>query len=425
MTAITRSVPREPLPADLRATAIERWGHLNAVVAMTDETPAGEGVLGGSTVAAKDVFFDRDRTPTCGSHAMPTSGAGPAAALERLRRAGASVSLYANLHEWGVGTTSAVTALGAIGNPRDPARMAGGSSGGCAVAVATGMTDLAVGADAGGSIRVPAACCGVVGFKPTFGAVPLAGSAFGDLSVDHVGPLARSVAAARQAFEVMAEIHVEEVDAGIRVGIEDPFFWTRSSTAVAAAAARAAEALENAGASTVPVSISGLDRAASAIGSLLLPDVRRAAGADSEDRRALLQPATRRLLDRVAALTETDIATAREVATEVAAGFDRLFDEVDILVTPTIPVVPPPIEAPIVTLGDGDMHADLAFITWNCPMDLAGLPSLSLPCGEVDGWPVSVSLTGRKGSDALVLAVGIALEDALDRAYVDRIVTND
>jgi aspartyl-tRNA(Asn)/glutamyl-tRNA(Gln) amidotransferase subunit A len=404
--------------------AIDRGRHLNAIVAEAAAAEPGDGPLAGLPVAVKDIFFDRGRVPTCGSQVSPRpAGVTHTVALERLRAAGAVVTSYTNLHEWAVGSTSAVTATGPIRNPRDPDRVAGGSSGGSAVAVAAGMAGAAVGTDAGGSVRVPAACCGVVGFKPTHGSIPLAGCALGELAVDHVGPIAGSVATTRALFEVMVERACTELDIeGVRVGVEDPYLWGRADSRVIAAIGDAVDRLVTLGmravATTIPNAATGLH----AIGPLLLPGIADVVGDDLVNEPERFQPPTLRVLQRAAAMSPAQIVDAAYDGATIREGWDAAFVNADVVVTPTLPVLPPRLDDMKVTVGDETLHADLAFITWNASMNIAGVPSLSLPCADIDGLPVGITITGPRGSDDLVLSIGGALERALDGAFADRVV---
>jgi aspartyl-tRNA(Asn)/glutamyl-tRNA(Gln) amidotransferase subunit A len=210
---------------------IDAAGSLNAIVEARpqarDEARGARGPLAGVPVAIKDMFVDGGRAPTVGSRIGGHWLSGTAEVIDRLRRAGAVVVAYSNLHEWGVGTTSAITATGPIRNPWDSERVAGGSSGGSAAALAAGLVPAAIGTDAGGSIRIPASCCGVVGLKPTWGVVPMAGWVEGeDAPIDHIGPMARSVADVRALFEVLVDRRVERVDPKqITVGVARRHFF--------------------------------------------------------------------------------------------------------------------------------------------------------------------------------------------------------
>lgn len=387
---------------------------LNALVAAAPPAGAGRGPLAGVVAVAKDCFYDRGRTPTMGSRLAPPPREGTAVALERLRAAGAVVAAYANLHEWAAGMTSAVSALGPIANPYDPARVAGGSSGGSAAAVAAGAADLALGTDAGGSIRCPAACCGVVGFKPTFGAVPAAGAVGEDSELACIGPLARDVAGASAAFEVLSGTAPAAPDpAGLTAGVARGFFGADLAPEVAAAFERAARLLAGLCRSAVDVEIEGAELAGPAVSVLHLSHTAAVAGRALDERAEELHPKTAAVLARGRSYGPDDLALARRTAATVSAGFARALARADVLLTPTLPAPAAPIATRLVELPSGPASAERAYLAFNAPMNLAGLPALSLPAGRARGLPVGVTVTGRAGEDGLVLAVAAVLEAAL------------
>ncbi|MDQ3940687.1 MAG: amidase, partial [Actinomycetota bacterium] len=185
-----------------------------------------DGPLAGVPIGVKDLLVDGGRHPMAGSKVHADWLSGTAEAVRRLRAAGAAVVGYTNLHEWGVGTTSAITSTGPISNPRARDRIAGGSSGGSAAAVAAGMVTAAIGTDAGGSIRIPAACCGISGFKPTHGRVPTEGFTGHGGGIDHIGPMGRNVSDVRALFEVLAGTPTLSVDVKqLRVGVAREHFF--------------------------------------------------------------------------------------------------------------------------------------------------------------------------------------------------------
>src|SRR6266480_7217854 len=181
---------------DARARIRER-SDLNAFISVSDER--GDGTV----VAVKDLVDVNRMVTTAGGVILPAEpAADDAPVITRIRHAGCVVVGKANLHEFAYGVTSVNPHYGPVRNPRDPSRVAGGSSGGSAVAVATGMCDWAVGSDTGGSIRIPASLCGVVGFKPTIGTVDTTGVFPLSRSLDTMGPLAPDVRSAARALEM-------------------------------------------------------------------------------------------------------------------------------------------------------------------------------------------------------------------------------
>jgi aspartyl-tRNA(Asn)/glutamyl-tRNA(Gln) amidotransferase subunit A len=393
----------------------QRMKQFNAVVAMAPALEPGEGPLSGLRLAVKDVFVDQDRPPTCGSDVHATWLDGTATVLERLRDAGAAIVAYTNLHEWGVGTSSLVTATGPIRNPRDPDRIAGGSSGGSAVVVADGAVDAAIGTDAGGSIRIPAACCGIVGLKPTHGSVPTRGFFADGSGVDHIGPMTTSVRTARTLFEVMSATRVDPVDVGsLRVGVVREFFFADLDPAVAAAVEEAIGFLDAVVADVRDVVVESAERSRRAMPALVLAGLLDRLAPRFEEQIDEFQPETREAFLRARTIDDDARAEARRIQQDVTQGFTRVFEEVDVVVTPTISAPPPLIDDPVVRLPSGERSIDQAYVPLNAPMNHAGVPALSLPCARLDdGMTVNVTLTAARGREDVVLGLGEALERVL------------
>jgi aspartyl-tRNA(Asn)/glutamyl-tRNA(Gln) amidotransferase subunit A len=412
----------EPVEASLDRCG-ELLGSTNALTELRSQArdEVGDaGPLAGVPVLVKDMFADGGRIPTVGSKVHASWATGTSTVLERLRAAGAVAVAYTNMHEWAIGTTSAVTATGPIENPRHPGTIAGGSSGGSAAALALGAAPLAIGSDAGGSIRIPAACCGVVGLKPTLGAVPLDGFALdGGPPIDHVGPMARSVADARLMFEVMADRTVGDLDVGsLTVGIPEAAFFEDSLPEVSAVYASVVNVVAGVARAAIRIDLAGLDVAPIAIAGSLLPYVAHVLRDDLERRPDDFQPDTLKALRFGAELTGEDRSSAKRQRDEVRDSFDRAFEEVDAIVTPTIPGPPPPLATQTVVLRSGPAGPDATFSRFNGPMNLAGVPALSVPVAD----DLSLTISAQRGREDIVLALGAALEDAFDRAYVNRII---
>ncbi len=391
--------------------------YLNAFTELTDEAPAADGPLRGVPVAVKDAFVDRDRAPTMGSRVHARGMRGTATVLDRLRAAGATVIGYANLHEWAVGTTSNITATGPIRNPWDLNRMAGGSSGGSAVAVAAGFVPAAIGTDAGGSIRIPAAACGVVGLKPTFGAIPLDGEVAGTSSINHAGVLARSVDDVAFVFQILAEQSIAEVDtSGFVLGVPENFFFDDIQPAVRDRVDAAIASLASHVGNVRRVTLSGVEASSDVVSKLLLPHIAEITADDLRDRPNEFDPWTLKVLLRGRDMGRTDVDLA-----PFRAAWEEAFESCDAIVAPTLPAVPPLLTENKVDLPSGPVVADLAQYRLNAPMNTAGVPALAIPCGEESGMPVSVTLVAPWDAEDILFALGRDLEDALDRAYVERV----
>jgi Asp-tRNA(Asn)/Glu-tRNA(Gln) amidotransferase A subunit family amidase len=428
---LRRAVSHGDIPAESAAyESLERARSVNdrlkCFVEMREGAPdeaSSEGPLSGVPIALKDLFGDSGRAPTAGSKAHAEWCTETATIVTRLRTAGAAIVGYSNLHEWAIGTTSAVTALGPIANPWNMELITGGSSGGSAAALAAGLVQGAIGTDAGGSIRIPSACCGVVGLKPTWGAVPIDGYCEGEVAIDHIGPMARSVRDVRILFEVLADKTVEDVSVdGLRVGVARDHFFDDVDPRVEDAIENAIELLGKTAVSVTDVTVAGADRASGAIASLLLPHTARLLSEALTSRRDDFPPETLAFLDMGAAMSNEDIERGLAIREDLMSAWDEVFRSVDVVVTPTIGGLPPPIKDPLVSLPSGRQSPEGAFLALNAPMNAGGVPSLSLPCALVGELSVNVSLSGARGREDLVLAVGQLLEDALDGEFRNRMV---
>jgi aspartyl-tRNA(Asn)/glutamyl-tRNA(Gln) amidotransferase subunit A len=360
----------------------------------------------GIRLAVKDLFDTAGLTTTYGSvifaDHVPTE---TAEAVQRLERAGYANVGKANLHEFAYGTTSLNVHFGAVPNPIARDRIAGGSSGGSAAALAAGLAEAALGTDSGGSIRIPSACCGTVGLKPTYGLVPLEGCFPLAPSFDHAGPMARDVAgctammhALEPGFEEGRLESLEEVRVGVAwLEHADPGVRERVRTATELFPRRVNLDLPFAeGTFAVFMSeVADVHRA-------LFPDNIEAYGAE-----------VRRKIERCLEISDSEAeaaATARERYRDRVA---ELTDAFDLVVTPTLPIVAPP-------AADAENDAFRDQLTqFTYPINVLGRPALALPCGPAeDGLPASIQLVGRQGDDSLVLAAGALLETAL--ASLDR-----
>lgn len=376
--------------------------------------------LAGVPIAVKDLMAVQGFVQTNGSGAMPrVSAERDAEAVRRLRNAGAIVVGVTNLHEYAYGITSDNPHFGAVVNPRAPERLPGGSSGGSAAAVAAGIVPIAVGTDTAGSIRIPAACCGVVGFKPTFDAIPRDGVQPLSASLDHVGPIAASVADAAHAFAVMSGEPFRALAptrlAGLRIGIPRRHFFEPLADEVALGVARALARMTRDGAELVDVDIDGIETAAAIQFATLCSEATDAL------RHLLATPANlgadvRVRIEIGQCIPATWYVHAQRARAALAAAFDRALDSVDLLVTPTLRVTPPPRGAREATAGDRVLPLHTAMTALTMPFNLCGMPALTIPAASVEGeLPVGIQLAGRRGDDWRVLEIGARVADLLAR----------
>ncbi|MBO1110520.1 amidase [Bordetella petrii] len=374
-------------------------------------------------IAIKDLMAVAGFAQTNGS-GMPAPAAATrdALAVARLRQAGALIIGTTNLHELAYGITSANPHFGAVGNPRHPGHTPGGSSGGSAAAVAAGIVRIAVGTDTAGSIRYPAACCGVVGFKPSFDAVPRDGAQTLGASLDHLGPIAAGVADAALAYAVMAGQPVRGPHAaplaGRRVGVPRRYFYEPLADDVAAALDAALELLRGDGAELVPVDIAGIETSAGLQFITLCSEA-----TDLHWDRLLRHPATlgedvRVRLEAGQFLPAIWYTRAQRGRAALVRAMDAALAQVDVLVTPTMRTAPTARQAATVTIGARQYPLHTATTALTMPFNLAGLPALTLPCGASPaGLPISMQVVGARGADWHVLDIAARIETLVAGRY--------
>jgi Asp-tRNA(Asn)/Glu-tRNA(Gln) amidotransferase A subunit family amidase len=321
-----------------------------------------------------------------------------AEAVRRLEAAGYVDVGKTNLHEFAYGTTSENPHFGTVPNPRAPGRVAGGSSGGSAAAIAAGLADAALGSDTGGSIRIPAACTGTVGFKPSYGLVPVDGCFPLAPSFDHAGPIGPDVATCARMLEVLApefaaaEAELEDFHVGTAwVELADPLVKDRVEAA--------AERFSHRRRVELPLP-EGLTEAFMREAA----DVHRELFQEHADSYG---ESVRAKLERCLAVTDAEYERAVAARERYRERLQAATNGVDLLLTPTLVCVAPRIGQDELSLRD-----TLTRLTF--PFNAGGWPALALPCGDAeDGLPASVQLAAPPGEDARVLAAGAALERAL------------
>ena len=352
---------------------------------------AGAGV----PVAVKDLLDTAGLTTTYGSalfadHVPERS----AEAVRRLEAHGYAVAGKTNLHEFAYGISSQNPHYGTVPNPAAPGRLAGGSSGGSAAAVAAGEVGLALGSDSAGSIRIPSAWCGVVGFKPTHGLVPVDGCFPLAPSYDVVGPMASSVAGCEELLGALAPVAfasnsllqgLEELEVGVAwLDRADPLVRARVAAAAAFFPRRRDVDLP-----VVSGSRSDFMRE--------VADVHRALFPGNED---LYGENVRGKIARCLEVGDSEVAVAERERAEYRERMADAIDGLDLLVTPTVPTVAPRADIDELEIRNGA-------ISLTYPFSSLGWPALAIPCGAAeDGLPASVQLVARAGEDALVLAAG-------------------
>jgi len=362
-------------------------------------TRTGDGPPG-RRLAVKDLFDTAGVRTTYGSaifreHVPDRT----AAAVERLEAAGWVTVGKANLHEFAYGITSHNQHFGDVPNPRFPGRIAGGSSGGCGAALAAGEADLGLGTDTGGSIRIPAACCEVVGFKPTFGLVPLDGCFPLAPSFDHAGPLARDVTTCARAMRDLVPGFREREVASLGE-LEIGVAWLDD------AEGRVAEAVEAAVRRLPRARAVELPRPDGVLPAFQreVADVHRELHAE---RGAEYGRAVGYRVESALQVSARAASAARDAREAYRRAFEEAMRGLDVVVTPTLPVEPFPLSVDELEVRDR--------LTENTfPFNALGAPALALPAGRTrGGLPASLQVVGRPGDDALVLAAGALIERAL------------
>jgi aspartyl-tRNA(Asn)/glutamyl-tRNA(Gln) amidotransferase subunit A len=427
---------RDVSPVEMAHASIARYEstepELNAFVSLDPERVLAEaarleaearrgdlrGPLHGVPIAIKDNIAARGERTTAGSRVYgDVASERDATVVARLRAAGAVIFGKTNLPELAYGPVDSYD-FGPTRNPWDTTRYAGGSSMGSGAAVAAGVVPGALGTDTTGSIRNPATWCGVVGFKPSYGLVPLRGVIPLATSLDHVGPLTRSAADCARVLGVVAGVDQDDPTAewyppvnyleglgrpigGLRLGIIRTL-WEAMDTTVAPVLDRAIAALRHLGVELVDVNVDGWDEVVDASETLVNCEAAVA-------HRALLEapqllPEIRDRLRAGLAMTAPDYVRARGIASRFRHQFRRGLRDVHLVALPGHERTAPRIDIHGRRL---DPSTTLRFVV---PMNVIGVPALTMPAGTIDGLPISLQLAGEQGSEALILALAHAFQ---------------
>jgi aspartyl-tRNA(Asn)/glutamyl-tRNA(Gln) amidotransferase subunit A len=406
---------------------------LNAFITVIPQDqvhPLGEGYglhLNGIPLAVKDLYSTKGILTTSGSRFfadhIPDEDAH---VVYKVKKAGAQIIGKTNTHEIALGVTNKNPHFGACRNPWDITRTPGGSSGGSAVAVATGMAMAALGTDTGGSIRIPASLCGVVGLKPTFGRVSLRGILPLSWNLDHAGPITRNVEDAALMLQVMGgydeldpvsvktlpgdySSHLKDTMKERKIALAVGNYIEDSDREVLEAVRNAAQILKEMGVTITEVNMDFLREAALANAIMTQAD-----GAAFHRERLKEHPDwfgadVRQRLEIGAAFTSTEYSLARRTQTELKRRCESLFDEYDALLLPTTPIPAPVLE------GEDALERARQLTRFTAPFNLTGLPALSVPCGFTkDGLPIGLQIVSRAWNEAGVLRTGYAFQQATE-----------
>jgi aspartyl-tRNA(Asn)/glutamyl-tRNA(Gln) amidotransferase subunit A len=428
-------------PQELTRTCLERIERLdpalNAFITVSTESALAEaraaeseiargewrGPLHGVPIALKDLIDTAGARTTAGSalfaDRIPTEDA---EVVRRLKQAGAVILGKNNLHEFAYGGSSLVSHFGDVHNPWDPRHIAGGSSGGSAAAVAAGLCYAAIGTDTAGSVREPAALCGCVGLKPTYGRVSSRGVIPLSWSLDHVGPLASTVADAAIILQTIAGYDAADITTSdlpvadyvsavrdrpgkFRVGVPRAYFYDDLDSEVAAAVEQALDLIRTLVAEVKDVSLD-------------VPTDRKLQSAESYAYHAenvakspeMYQAETRRRIMSGANVSAQEYIVRRREMDEARRSIREIFGKIDVLITPTMPM-PAPAIADLKKTPDALRPAELRLLRHTRPFNVWGLPAISVPCGFTQsGLPIGLQIAGPHWREDLVLRLGHAYE---------------
>ncbi len=434
-------------PVELTRCALERIAadepRLNAFARLTEaramaaaqqaerEILAGQwrGELHGIPVAVKDLYDIAGLPTTCSSKVRHDHQAtADSACVARLDAAGAVIVGMTHTHEFAYGIATPTT-----GNPWNLAHIPGGSSGGSAATLAARGCFMAMGTDTGGSIRIPAALCGTVGLKPTYGLVSRAGIASLSWSLDHAGPLARSVgdcavslaalagfdardpaSVDRPVVDYLAEL--EQGVQGLRIGVPTNLFFDQVEPEVEANVRAAIADLERQGATLVEVTVPMADLVSAVEFGLCMPEASAYHRTMLQARADLYEPDVRTFLEAGLLVPAVDYIAALRHRTRMQAAWRTMFTGLDALIGPAVAAVATRRDQPTVTWPDGtEEAASSVFIRLSAPANVTGLPSVSVPCGVGrGGLPTALQVIGRPFGEARILRIARACERSTD-----------
>lgn len=375
------------------------------------------GVLHGIPISLKDLLDQEGHVTTAGSRSMTSLAREDAPAVATLRSHGPVFIARTNMHEFAMGTTSEDSGFGPVRHPRDGAHVAGGSSGGAAVTVATGMSHVAIGSDTGGSIRIPSAVCGLVGLKPAWGEVSLTGVVPLSPTLDCVGPLALCV---EDAWYALQALHTRTLrpcpdarEVGtLSIGVLRDFGWQAVHPEIGAHTTRSLERLGQQGVALQVLPFRTAPLVVPAYGTIVMREALDFHAPRLAAHAADYTPAVRGRLQTASRASDADYAAALEARAAIEADVAALLAQVDVLALPGLAITPPRIGQTHVTWPGGEELVRAAMLRLTQPFNMSRHPAIVLPVATTDeGWPVSLQLIGRDTRS--LVAVARAVETAL------------
>ena len=374
-------------------------------------------------MSVKDLIDLRGIRTTAGSTVRRDCIAGAdAPAMTTLREAGVVFIGKTNLHEFAFGTTNEDSAFGPARNPHDPSRSPGGSSGGSAISVATGMALATIGTDTGGSIRIPAAACGIVGLKPSLGEVSTGGVVPLSRTFDHVGPLTQSVTDAWLVYRALVGGAIAKPPAprpasGRRFAVPRGYFCDLLDEEVRARFEEALETLREAGVQVDEVEIRHANAAPAVYLHISLADAAAYHATTLETVPNRYTPNVRLRLEMGRYVLGEDYARALAGREVLRGEVDAALADCDALLMPTLPIPAPPIGADSIRVGAGPEPVRNLMLRLTSPFNITGHPAIALPSGVTSsGLPCSIQLVGARGRTDALLRLARAVEDVQQRS---------
>lgn len=428
-----RQIKRNNDKVNAFVTVIAGEARANAQLVDAEIAAKGSrGPLHGVPIAHKDLYYTEGVRTTAGSKVqedfIPEFGA---TVVARLRDAGMIMLGKLNTHEFAYGPTNDTSHFGACRNPWNFERVSGGSSGGSGASIGMRMLPAATGSDTGGSIRIPAACCGITGLKPTYGRIPRDGIFPLCWTMDHPGPMARSVEDIAVLLQVMSGFDAKDPSSsllpvpdyprllnkgvsGLRIGIPNRHFFDQSDAEINVLVHDALTEFEKMGAHLIDVDIEHIEHASAAAMAIYLAEATAYHENQLGEDPTLYSEQVRTFLDLGNHVLAKDYIHAQRYRTLLGQHLATLLTSVDILATPTLPIVAPKLGQSDVEIR-GHLEGVFAALLRNTePFNLAGVPALVVPCGLSKLMPVSLQLIGGAFDESRILAAGHAFQRVTD-----------